>query len=439
MKRTSAWYALGLMLMIILTTSACGRLKKDGTVEPPPHPPAAGLSIPAEGSLPTATPSPSSTDEMSLLWWTVPDHAPVTGPSSEAAAILAQQIADFGMQTTDGAIRVVVKKPFGKGGILDFLHTASAAAPSVLPDVVTIHSSELPIAVQSGLIQPLPAELAADLSSDFFPFARSIAEVGGSLYGIAWDADMEHVAFDARTLAATPSRWDEVLESDVRWAIPMGGNEGRVGNSILLQYMSAGGTLSDPVDIAALTRLLQFLDRGRRSGTIPDVALSLPNLDACWQALARGDVNMAEVKASRYLSQRADVPWAQPAASPTWDGTPITIGEGWILAIVTPDPERQRMALEFIRYLTTAERMAAWTAASHYLPARRSAFKFYRAPKEDGYPAFAASLLEAAVALPPGELPATLSRPLQTAVRQVLRGDAIPEEIIANLRVEVGP
>ncbi len=384
------------------------------------------------------TPEPSPAVTSPLVWWTPADHAPAPLVDSPAAQWLADQLNAF-RQLTDGReVQVVLKKPFGKGGILDFLRTASAAAPSILPDLVTIHSDELAVATRYGLLQPLDPFITPEFQNDLFPFARQAGQVEGTLYGLQWDADLVHVVYDTRLLPSPPETWEELLAAQVKFAIPGSLAEGPVNDSFLILYAGAGGMdpqADSPVDAAALHRVLDFLAMGREKNIFLDSTLALADPAACWAALMRGAAQMAQVSASHYLSVREEAPWAGYAAMPTWDGRAVTIGRGWMLAIVAREPERQAAAARLIAWLLRPEHAGEWTMAGHRLPATRAALAHWG--NADPYIAFIRQLLEAALPRPGDEKFAAASRALQWAERQVLSGNLTPEQAVSDVLAEV--
>ncbi len=411
--------------------------------------PAGPLPSPTIQTLPTVTPTLQAVIVTAkpigfaspLVWWTPEDHAPQPFANSPAARLLEKQVQAYTRLPNGQEVQVILKRPFGKGGILDFLRTASVAAPSVLPDLVTIHSDELAIAARAGILQPLNSLIPSELQSELFTFARQAGQVDGVLYGLLWDADIEHVAYDTRIITSPPKTWDQLLASQATFAIPGAGVEGRVNDSFLIQYIGAGGHIeqgaSASIDDVALRRVLDFLATGRKSGRIPDLVLSLPDLAACWAALTAGDVQMAQVRASQYLNARAQADWVGYAATPTWDGRLATIGQGWMLAIVTREPARQAQAAGLIAWLLHPERAGEWTRASGRLPTRPAALAQW--DDQDPYVLFVRQQLEIALPRPHNEQFAAISRALQWAERQVLSGSASPEQAVTDVLAEITP
>ncbi len=446
-RRPNAWQ-LGIVILLVGVLVGCSLPWRKAGGEQPAQPheqasPAPVQEIPVRTPTPrTSAASPSWTGESGpLVWWTPQDHAPQPLADSPAAEVLATQLADF---TQEGGeqVHVILKKPFGKGGLLDFLRTAAAAAPPVLPDLITLHSEELATAVRAGLLQPLDSLIPAEVSEDLFPFALQAGQVDGVLYGLMWDADISHLAYDTRALDTPPRTWDELLASEATLAIPGATVEGRVNDSFLLQYAGAGGNLIPQegeltVDGVALRRVLEFLASARQSGRLPDLVLSLADPAACWEALLAGQVQMAQVQASQYLEAHAQAAWTGYATTPTWDGRVVSIGHGWMLAIVTQDPKRQARAAKFLTWLLQPDHAGDWTKAGYRLPARRAALAQWG--EDDPYVAFLRQQMEAALPRPHNDAFAGISRAFQWAERQVLSGEATPDQVVTEVLAEVNP
>lgn len=436
-------YAILFIILAILITSTGGcRAPSAPSNSPAPEP----TNIPTP-TAPPPTPTPEATSSptlpllpiTSLVWWTPEDHAPEPLSDALGAQMLEQQIQAFSQQPDGLKIHVILKKPFGKGGILDFLRTASAAAPSVLPDLVTIHSDELAIAARAGLLYPLDELIPTEIQDDLFPFALQAGQVDGQLFGVQWDADVEHLAYDGRAVATPPKTWEELLTSELTYAIPGAMVEGRVNDHFLIQYLGANGhfdlAAEPPIEETALRRVLDFLASARQSGRIPEFVLSLPDADACWDALVEGKVHMAQVNASRFLSERTEFDWVRFATTPTWDGRTITVSHGWMLAIAARDPERRTRAAQVIAWLLRPEHVGPWTRASHRLPTRRAALAHWG--DDDPYVPFIRRQLETAIPRPHDESFAAISRALQWAERQVISGNATPDQAVSEVLAEV--
>lgn len=377
-----------------------------------------------------ATPPPvDSTPALTLTWWTTEWFSPGANEASRVA--LSQQLDSFTTAHPDIAFQIVLKRPYGKGGILDFLTTASRAAPKVLPDLVILDLAELEAAVSAGLVQPLDGLLPSDLTSDLFPFAAQASQINQHWYAVPFLADLEHVLYDVRRLPAAPRTWADLLASETTYFFPVAGRGGLASDAVLIQYLSAGGSWEQegptvPLDPRALEQTLNFLKEARTRGYIPPQALEQGDADAGWALFASGQVAMTQVRAQRYLAERDNLRNAAYAPIPTRDGRLATIGRCWGFAVVTEDPARQAAAAQVIVWLLDATRSATWTFAADYLPTRRSALALWG--QADPYFTFLRDHLEAARHRPTGAAYDEASRALQRAVTDVLTSVATPQE-----------
>jgi len=425
-----------------LMAMAC--IRRSSTPIPSAPAPTSPEGVPAVATATVAQPSPTAAPipsaGITLTWWTPEFFSPAANGSS--GEVLAEQIAAFVTTYPDISVRPLLKAPHGKGGILDFLRTASAAAPSILPDLVTIDTGELPAAVQLGLLQPLDELLSPELRNDLFPFAVNVGRFDKQWYAVQFEADVQHLVYRTTRIRRPPSTWEELLASRATYIFPAAGREGVVNDASLIQYLGAGGTFDQKthqllLEEEPLREMLTFYQQGWQWGVIPPQVLTFDSVDACWSAYLSAEATMANVSASRYLAERESLKDSGFAPLPTWDGRVATISRGWALAIVTKDPGRQAAAAKFIEWLLAPEHSAAWTRAAGRLPTRRAALNAWGT--EDDYYTFLRWQLEAAFYRPSGPDYMETAQRLQQAVRDVLTGAATPEEAVKRALGTAGP
>ncbi len=400
------------------------------TEEPTPTPVATPTITPAT---PEAIPTPSI---ITLTLWTVEDVSPLAQNAS--GQVMAQQLDTFVAEHPGIAVEYILKKPYGKGGILNFLVTTSAAAPAALPDVVVIDPLELGEAVRAGVLQPLDDWIAADTQNDLFPFALNGGRFGDQLMGVQFTADVEHLVYNTSQLESPPQTWTDVLTRGARYIFPAGGQDGMVNDATLIQYMAVGGRLADdegqPVlDPDPLTQVLQFYADGRRKGVIPSSVVDFETVDDCWPIYLSAQVSMSNVSAHRYLTDRGLLQSTSFVPVPTRDGNVVTLSRGWSLAMVTADPARQAAVAQLLEWLLRPDNNTAWNQAANLLPTRRAAFDIL-GTTDDYYP-FVRRLLERAYSPPPPTAYSTVGKALQQAVQDVLTGKATPAEAAAAAAV----
>jgi len=385
----------------------------------------------------TATIATPAGGTQTLTWWT-PEFFSAQ-PSQPGGQQIAKYIADF-EAAHGGKVRVspVLKARYGKGGVLDFLRTAQAVAPGVLPDIVALDTAELESAAALGLLQPLNGLLDKTLLSGLYPFARESGKFDGKQAGVQVIADLEHAIYDRARVGIPPETWTGVLANKISYAFPAGGPQQvsvtappeDIQPGFLGQYLSAGGAI-DPQTRALqlqeqpLQNVLKFYDDARKASLLAPAALEMTGPDDSWTAYAEGQAMMASVSARRYLAGRDVLQNTGFAAAPGNSGPAAPLATGWALAIVTPDPERQKLAAEFIAGLLAPEKIGGWTSAAGWLPSSPAALDTWSGgPYRD----FLAQQLNRAVSHPVGsDYPQTAAR-MQRALTSVLKGTASPAE-----------
>jgi ABC-type glycerol-3-phosphate transport system substrate-binding protein len=367
-----------------------------------------------------------------LELWLPEELDPYGGRSG--SSILAQQLSGFSDSYPNLQVDVVVKKAHGRGGLIDFMRTARDAVPSVLPDLVIVDAADLTTVAGSGLIQPIDDSLAPSAGDDRFPFATAMGRVEGHTVGAVLGADMQHLAYRPALFDTPPLTWSQVISAPASFLFPAGGYDGRVNDATLIQYLGAGGKLTDAEGNPALDEdvMVDVLDFYTRCVTntviLPTQVLTATHVDQAWEMFKKGEGGMSAVRATRYWLEADETMAAAPI--PTQSGQPISIARGWALAIVTQDPDRQDSAMHLVDWLTAPAQNAAWTQAAGYLPATRSALRLWTVSEEERM--VLRELLEAAVPPPRPIVVETIGPPMQQALEQLLRGLATPREAAAD-------
>ena len=384
--------------------------------------PAALATVMPTRSVPTRTPI-ATTSALTLTLWTTEDLAPGATP---AGRVLKNQFDAFTAANPNIHIDVVLKKPYGKGGLLDFLLTTSAVVPAQLPDFVTLDISETPLAADAGILQPLDVWLPNDLKNDLFPFAFRAAHYQNQWIALPFAADAQHLVYNKTTIKKAPATWDECIRQKLTLLVPLGGDDAYV-----LQYLALAatgdGVLPLPTDANGIAQILNFFKRARDLNLLSDTAINLKSVEEVWAPFAAGQVTLAQVSASRYLAERDKMPNAGFAAVPTRDGKTATVASGWAFALTTNDPTRQAAATRFMQWLVQGERLAPWLRAARRLPATRAAMILAVDPPE--YALFLRDTLErAAYWSPTSPRDAKIAQAWRNAIAAVWKGNSTPEE-----------
>lgn len=431
--------------VLTLLLLGCSRFRAGGKNTSTPSP-AAGTPFPTTASAapsPTtpsdAAPSPTpETQPITLVLWTSEDYAPTS--ETAGGVQLLEQIQAF-QQTHDVQIEVILKKRSGSGGLLDFLSTASKAAPSVLPDLITLSNADLYRAAQAGLVQPLDAIISPALLADQFNFARRLTQVNGATLGVLYQADLTHLVYDASVVKEAPVTWQELYSTTVPLVFSPAPPTDGLNDALLVQYLALGGRLTDAagkpiLDADPLTQALTLFQQGRQERVIPRTVLDLTDATAAWAEFRIGEAGMALVPASLYLAERPGLSNVGFGPVPLPEPGFVAVGRGWALALVTQDPTRQTLAVALIEYLLSTENHAAWSQAAGRLPTRQTALEAW--DSTDAYVPFIRDLLTQAQPAPNPDLVAVLAAPLTDALADVLAGRATPEEAAQEAVQAVG-
>lgn len=247
------------VVVLLLVLYGCGERK---TVTPESVLP----TSPPSPLLPTGTPVPTPEPQpmiVTLELW-LPEELDPYG-SQAGADTLARQLDEFSDAYPDVQVEVTVKMAHGRGGLLDFLRTAQDAAPSVMPDLIVLDATELKTTVGLGLIQPLDSLLSPDVLAERFPFAAELGTVDGQTVGFIIGADMQHLTYRPSLLDSPPISWRQDFFPPVSFLFPAGGRDRPVDDATLIQYLAAGGRLTDAegnpsLDEDVLESVLSFYD-----------------------------------------------------------------------------------------------------------------------------------------------------------------------------------
>lgn len=430
-KRDRPWWGLGVVLLCVVVAAALAGC--DFAAAEPTAPPSAptATAAPAQPATPVTSDTPAAPSAITLTLWTTEAFSPTAAITR--GLILAEQAALFETAHPDVRLDFVLKKPSGKGGILDFLLTTSPVVPELLPDLVLIDVDQLNTAVQAGLVQPLDNLLPGELQADLYPFARQANTLDERLYGLQVWADLDHLVYNTGEMTIPPRSWPGVLSNPGPYIFPAGGQSGLVNDAFLVQYLAAR---AEPVGSGpfltqdALIAVLQFYQDGLSRGIFPPSILNYHTTADCWQDYLAGQAALTLVSAQRFQAERSGLQGAAPAAIPASNGPGGSIARGWSLALIAVDPARQALAVELMAQLSAPEVSAGWTRAAGYLPTRQAALALW--DQTDSYTRFIGQQLESARPRPILANYAQVAAALQNAVEAVLDGSASPEEAAAN-------
>jgi multiple sugar transport system substrate-binding protein len=415
------------LLFTILTLSAfalaaCSRVEPLlGLLTPAASP----TTIPTSTVFPTVTatipPSPTSAGPTLLRIWVPPQFDPDSGsPSGE---LLKTRLDEFSQQHPELRLEVRVKALSGPGGMLEALTTTSAAAPQALPDLVALSHEMLEAAALKGFVHSYGDQTDLKEGSDWYEYARQLAQLGNSVYGLPFASDMLALIYRPEKVASPPVDWSAALQGETPLVFPAA--EPRALFTLAL-YQARGGAIQDSqgrpyLDAQRLEEVLTFFRDAQQLGVMPDWLTGIQSDPDAWVTFESGAADLVATWASNYLLEPQ--PDKGIAPLPTPDGAPFTLADGWIWALTSPDKGRLELDIELASFLVESNFLAEWTQAAGYLPPRPSALKMWTdIPAElqlDG-------IARSARMQPTAEILNRLGAPLEEAAVLVLDGQADP-------------
>lgn len=432
----------GLLCLVTTVAGGCDTLSQVLTPGPPPSETATveratSTAAPTE---PASTPTP---DIVTLALWTTEELGPIGQTPGQRR--LSAQIAAFEAAHPGVRIDVVLKKAYGKGGMLDFLTSTAAAVPAGLPDVAILDVRELASAAQRELIQPLDGLITPEVAQDLVAPARAAGQINGTWFGLPFQADLQHLIYNTNEVLKAPVTWTDVLSGTAPYLFPAAGQaavagEGRlVNDAFVIQYFGTGARLTGEsgqpaLDKDAVTAVLKFYADGLAAGVIPISAAQHTSVDDTWPVYLSEEVGLANVSSHRYLENREGFRKSSFAPVPTQHGTAPSIFRGWAYVLISQQPERQEIAWSFIEWLTSPDRLGEWALAASYLPTRLSAWPD---DSEDEYLHFLAELLQNAQVRPTGAAHDEVGRALERAVQSIFADTATPAEAAAQAMTSI--
>lgn len=379
--------------------------------------------VPTKRSTPTLTATNTATPPVEqgtpiLRVWLPSQFNPAA--ENPPAKLLAQRLTEFESQHPGLKIEIRLKKAEADGEILNDLSVTSAAAPSVLPDLILLSRSDLESAALKGLLHPIDGLSTSLEDPNWYGYAQQLGRIQNTGYGLPFMGD-------AMVLVYYPElgmivNWEDVLSSRGQLVFPAGNPDGLIGLSL---YVSAGGQILDSQGLPTLneevlTRLLTLIEEGRSKKVFPSSLVNVTNESQTLQIYRTGTANKGIIWILNYhaTSDGAIAPL------PGLDEAPFSYATGWVWALAGSDPENQQLAAKLAEYLVADDFITEWTRETGYLPTRPSSV-------EEGDRTMTA-ILESAHPLPSSAVLAVLGPLMQEALTRVLNGEQ-PKDVAGNI------
>lgn len=373
----------------------------------------------------TGQPEPAVSEPKVLRIWLPPQFNP--NANNAAATLLKQRLANFKAQHPGIEIDVRIKAETGEADLLNSLSVTSMAATGALPDLIALPRPALESASQKGLIRPLD-DFSVELEdSDLYPYARELAKVDGTPFGIPFAGDALVISY--RPDLVWIKSWDDILLSEGHLIFAAADPQAQVG---LALYMSAGGELLDAqgkpmLDQEILTQVLEIFSKGRAATLFPAAATNISGDDQVLQEYRARRADMAILHYSNYRANQDGLIQPLMGLKPE---SHYTFATTWMWALPGQVTENRALAAELAEFLTADDFLPRWIQETGYLPTRQSSTS---EATDSPIPAIVA----AAQPIPSTDTLTVLGPIMQEAITRVLSGEqpeAVARSVVEKLK-----
>ncbi len=181
-----------------------------------------------------------------------------------------------------------------------------------------------------------------------------------------------------------------------------------------------------PATHGVMQNILEYYQRARANGNLSEATVGMQSAREVMPLFVAGQAPLAQVWARDFLIERARLPNAAAAAIPTRDGQPAAVVSGWTYVILTSDPARQRVAADYLMWLSEPAFLAKWTRAAQWIPASSSAFTQAMTPA--AYVDTLRVLMEHAIIAPSFDAQRPYADAWRQAAQAVLNGQLTPAD-----------
>ena len=308
------------------------------------------------------------TTQHELTLWVPPQFDP--NAETTAAIAFKNRLQAFMLDYPNANINVRIKAQSGIGGLMESLTTTSAAAPEALPTLILLNRSSLETASLKGLILPLDEHSNIIDDSDWYEYARELAIIQGSVYGIPFVGDAALLVYRPSRFSSIPVDWETIDSIQQPIIFPAADPE---GSFTITMYQSLGGAIQDTqlhptMDAELLETVFHLYENGARSGVFPTWITQYQNDSQAWQSYLDQNGNAVITWSSRYLSELPADSSAVPI--PSLGSESYTLADGWMWALADLDPERQVLGMALAEYLVDGTFLAEYSPNTGYLPTR---------------------------------------------------------------------
>lgn len=383
---------------------------------PTSKPSATADVLPTVAPTSTTQPQENSADPHTLKIWLPPQFDP--NADTPAGRLLKDRLQAFQKLNPAVVLDVRVKAPLGPGGMLESLAAANAAAPGAVPALVALPRSDLETAALKGLVIPYEGLTNVMDDADWYPYARQLAQIQGSTFGLPFGGDALLLAYRPARMGPPPTDWNAIM----RLSQPVIFSAADPQATVTLNfYMMLGGVVEDDqrrptLQPAVLAKAFKLYADGIQPGVFPYFLSQIQTDQQAWQAFSDQRGQWLITWSSLYLSQLpADT---TAVAIPSLSEKPLALATGWVWALSDPLPERRLLSVKLAEFLVDRNFLSGWNSALSLLPTRPSVLSTW--PNVTLKPVLNQVVLSAQIR-PSNDLMSSLGPALEAATLQVIK------------------
>ncbi len=287
---------------------------------------------------------PTEDDSPKILRvWLPPQFNP--NAETEAATILQTRLDSFQKRRPDLILEIRIKAEEGEASLLNALIATQNAAPSNMPDLIALPRANLESAADAGVLRPIEGLTDALDDPDWFPYARPLAHIQNSVYGLPFAANLLGLRY-------FPSE-DFPLPTLEELEIIFAANNPNAALSFCLYD-------EENIEEESLTNLLTFY----QSESISPKSAEYQNTNEILET-------PAVIWTSDFLDNAPANAIFVPVPNPNGDS--CSLADAWLWTLAGSDPENQLAAVELAEYLSQSDFLSEWTLALGMLPPRPTA------------------------------------------------------------------
>jgi ABC-type glycerol-3-phosphate transport system substrate-binding protein len=323
-------------------------------------------------------------------------------------------------------IEVRIKSRTGPGSILETLTAAEVAAPSTMPDLVTLEPFALAEAAAAGLLVPLDGAVVIPAEPEWYPHVLPALRYEAETFGMPFASETDILAFRTDLYPSAPRRIETLLAEGHTFQFPAGDPQAQF---TLTQYLAMAGTLTNTegeifIDTESLTEVLTFYQTAIEANVLPLSVRQWTDADQTWSEIQSNRAGSAVVPLSLFVLER-DPERLGGAPLPTSTESGIALANTWSWGVVATSADMNELQIELLTHLMDPEFLGPWTQAIGLLPPNGATLSAWAEGPDS---ALASSLVTVTKPLPQRSSQTPIAAAFFEAVEAVLTGTLSPVE-----------